>query len=90
LINDKGTLERTLPIAKEIFGSDNVLEFEPKMWAEDFASYSQIIPGLFWFLGVKPKGANEMPALHNSKLSPDESAIVYGTAMLVACALDYL
>ena len=66
------------------------MDFEPKMWAEDFAYFLQEIPGTFWFLGVKPKERMDMETLHNPKLNPDESAMEYGTSMLAATAYNYL
>ena len=59
------------------------------MWAEDFAYYSEKIPATFWFLGIKPKNQSSMPPLHNAKLSPDEEALIYGTAMFVEIAMNY-
>lgn len=73
----------------QLLNSDNTVYFEPKMWGEDFAFYSQNVPSTFWFLGVRPEHLDEMPALHNSKLSPVEDAMVYGISMFVSCALNY-
>lgn len=87
--NDELTkLSKTVAI--QVFGSDNVVEFVPKMWGEDFAFYGQVIPASFWFLGVRPKNQSEMPALHNSKLSPDEEPMLNGMSMLAKVAFDYL
>ncbi len=77
-------------VAKDLLGSANVLKFKPKMWAEDFAYYSRVVPSVFWFLGVKPKGYNgEIFGLHSSKYNPDENSIKYGIAMFVKIALSF-
>ncbi len=76
--------------ANQVFGTDNVIEFIPKMWGEDFAFYGQVIPASFWFLGIKPLEIENMPALHNSKLSPDEIPMINGMIMLAKVAYDYL
>jgi metal-dependent amidase/aminoacylase/carboxypeptidase family protein len=89
LFNNPETTEFIRNTASDLVGKENLLVIEPKMWAEDFAYYAQKIPATFWFLGVKSKGQNEMPPLHNSKLSPDESALSVGTAMFVKTAFDF-
>ncbi len=73
-----------------LLGNTKVLDFKPKLWAEDFAFYSQKVPSVFWFLGTKPKGyVGEIFGLHSAKLNPDELAIKFGIAMFVKIALTY-
>ncbi|MFN3194948.1 MAG: M20 family metallopeptidase [Chlorobiota bacterium] len=90
VINDEELTNLTIEISKEIVGEVNTLEFIPKMWGEDFAFYGKNIPATFWFVGVRPSELDDMPALHNSKLSPSEKAMPIGTAMLVNSAINYL
>jgi amidohydrolase len=90
VINDEKLTEMTINISEEIVGKDKTIEFVPKMWGEDFAFYGQNIPSTFWFVGVRPSDMDDMPALHNSKLSPSEKAMPIGTAMLVNSAINYL
>lgn len=90
VINDEELTNLTIDISKEILGEVNTLEFVPKMWGEDFAFYGKNIPATFWFVGVRPSELDDMPALHNSKLSPSEKAMPIGTAMLVNSAINYL
>jgi metal-dependent amidase/aminoacylase/carboxypeptidase family protein len=60
------------------------------MWAEDFSYYLQKVPGVFWFLGVKPKmHTGEFYGLHSSKYNPDEEAIRYGIALFVKIAFSF-
>lgn len=88
--NHKETTDIVIKTAIELFGSEKVLEFVPKMWGEDFAYYGKKIPSTFWFTGVRRRGQSEMPALHNSRMNPEEEALIYGTSMLVGSALNYL
>jgi amidohydrolase len=90
LYNDIETTEFIIRRANELLGENNVKYFEHRMWAEDFAYYSLKIPSTFWFLGVKPKDVDFLPSLHNEKLNPDEEAMIYGTAMFVDAAIQYL
>ena len=90
VINDKTLHKIVNETTKTIFPKDKILEFEPKMWGEDFSYYGRVVPAYFWFLGVRPSHLIDMPALHNSKLDPDENAMKYGIEMLVKSALNYL
>lgn len=65
-------------------------DFEPKMWAEDFAFYTQVAPSCFWTLGVRPDGIDRMPGLHNPRFAPSEEAMVTGAALMVSVALTAL
>lgn len=89
LINSADTTNFAKLSAIDLFGKENAIDFEPKMWAEDFAYYVQKFPGTFWFVGVKPDGIETMPPLHNSKLNPQEEAMKNGIAMFVKIAFDY-
>lgn len=81
LVND----ERAVAFAQDVAVSLGLsaLPFEPKMWAEDFAFYTQVAPSCFWTLGVRPDGVERMPGLHNPRFSPAEEAMITGATMMV-------
>jgi amidohydrolase len=60
--------------------------------SEDFAVYQQRVPGMMFFLGVAPKGAD--PATvepnHSPRFFVDESALITGVRALASLAADYL
>ena len=76
--------------AKELLGSDKVVTLpHPSLGGEDFAFYTEEIPGLFFRLGVgRPDGPNA--PLHSPAFMADESALPVGTAALARFALDFL
>lgn len=90
LINDAAAVAFARNVATSVIGSDAVHDFEPKMWAEDFAFYSQQMPVCFWMLGGRPATAESMPGLHNAKFAPDEQAMIIGTSLLIESACTYL
>ncbi len=90
LVNNEHAVSTIRKVAYEMLGDEGFENLSPIMWAEDFAYYAEKIPACFFFLGVKPHGTDDMPQLHNSKLSPDENALIYGTAMFVASAMSAL
>jgi amidohydrolase len=92
LKNDTKAVSLARKAAENLIGNDNIMHFEPKMWAEDFAYYYEKagIPSCFWFTGVKPANVNEMPGLHHPSFLPDEEAMKTGTALLVSVAFEAL
>ncbi len=89
LINDEKMTNFVYNNSIKLFGHNNVKKIPPKMFAEDFAYYSNLVPSVFWFIGVKPKDVNYMPPLHSSKLNPDENAIIYGIILMLYNVLEY-
>ncbi|GBU20861.1 hypothetical protein R80B4_00748 [Fibrobacteres bacterium R8-0-B4] len=62
----------------------------PTMYAEDFARYQQIAPGLYVYLGVVPPNKKRIDEIHSPRFLPDEGAIETGIAAHVVFALDIL
>lgn len=90
LENNPIAVSRVEQVAFQLIGENNVVQFSKKMWAEDFAYYSQQIPSAFWFLGVRPKDfCGDFPGLHNSHYSPSEESIKFGIAIFLSLALNF-
>lgn len=89
--NDPDLVKRFIKSIKSITDNNIVLRSNPIMYAEDFAYYQQIIPGIYAHLGVKPEmGDWNGYGIHTSKFNPDESSIKTGIAAHVAFALEIL
>ena len=60
--------------------------------AEDFAFYQKEVPGLFFFLGITPKGADPATVFpnHSPRFYADEQALVTGVRAMASVAMDYL
>lgn len=80
-----GSLENTA-------GKEHVSIIKPILGAEDFAFYSQEIPGLYYFVGVTPKGQDPAAAAphHTPEFFIDESGLELGVRSLARLAVDYL
>lgn len=89
LINNPILTDYVFNLGKETFSSNQMEIAEPKMWAEDFAYYTEVIPSVFWFLGTKEPNQSEIYPLHSSKLLPNDEAMIYGTIMLASAAFEY-
>ena len=64
----------------------------PQMAAEDFAYILDKIPGAMVSLGTRPAGyaEGEAPNAHSNRYLLEEQAMVAGTALYAAVALEYL
>jgi hippurate hydrolase len=72
-------------------GEANVEETEPRMGAEDFGYYTQVIPGCFYRLGVMNKAEGITSGVHTPTFNIDESAIEIGMGMMawIGATIDY-
>jgi amidohydrolase len=90
--NDPALTERMVGTLQRVAGAENVKLAPVTMGAEDFAVYQQEIPGLFFFLGVVPKGQDltQVAANHSPKFFVDEAALPVGVRAMAHLAVDYL
>lgn len=90
--NDARWFGRSTGVLRNTLGDANVLESAPSMPAEDFSLFLNRVPGLFFFLGVTPKGKDplSMPANHSPMYDVDEASFPTGVKALSALALDAL
>lgn len=76
--------------ASRFLGADCVkTDIKPALGAEDFAFYTQQIPGAFFFLGCAAKDSPLRP-LHNDSFDLDERAMYIGAQILEETALTAL
>ncbi|MEP7372396.1 MAG: M20 family metallopeptidase [Chitinophagaceae bacterium] len=80
--NNEALNDSTRKKAEEFIGKTNVEETEPRMGAEDFGYYTQLIPGCFYRLGVMNKEKGIISGVHTPTFNIDESAIEIGMGMM--------
>jgi len=90
LVNDDNTTDNVRQYAKDYLGEENVSELELRTTAEDFAYFSQKIPGCFYRLGVRniEKGINSN--LHTATFDVDEESIKTGMGLMAWVAYSEL
>ena len=90
--NDPALTERMVGTLQRVAGAESVKLAPVTMGAEDFAVYQKEIPGLFFFLGVVPKGQDltQVAANHSPKFFVDEGALPVGVRAMAHLAVDYL
>ena len=69
-------------LAENYLGSENILETELRMGAEDFGYYSQVIPGCFYRLGSGNQSKGISAGVHTPTFNIDENAIEVGMGMM--------
>lgn len=87
--NDPDLTERMLPTLKRVYGEENVQITPFITGAEDFPSFTDHAPGMYFFNGVA-----EDPATAASNHSPyffaDERNLKFGMKAMAQLAVDYL
>lgn len=90
LCNDGQLLQILCSLDLKALGIDQVHWLQaPSMGGEDFAWYTQKVPGLYLFLGAKPPQAQGY-LWHHPCFDIDEEALPLGTALLAALAVETL
>jgi amidohydrolase len=92
-INDKTQADVVLELANGLVGADKTLRLpNPIMGAEDFSYVLQEVPGAMVFLGGTPSDRSLATAApnHSNRVVFDEQAMITGTAMYAAMALNHL
>lgn len=92
LANDTTLTERMMPSLRRAAGAENVMSINPIMGAEDFQTFTRDAPGLFFFLGIVPKGQDpaKAPPNHSPYFFADEGALEVGVRAMSQLAVDYL
>lgn len=89
-VNDAGLWEDVRGFAGEMLGSESVHEIPPVMGGEDFAFYTERIPGCFVGLGVRNEETGCTQHVHHPKFKVDEDALPIGSALHASFALRHL
>ncbi len=88
--NDPLLVEESLPTFRRILGEANLVTPKPHMGAEDFSYYARLVPGFFFFLGVRNEAKGIKAMIHTPEFDIDEEALPLGVKVAAAALLDYL
>jgi len=91
-VNDPALTEKMLPTLRRVVGDGRLQLSGLQTPSEDFSYYQQKIPGLFFYLGIVPKGQDPAaaPRNHSPSFFADEAALPIGVRALANLALDWL
>jgi amidohydrolase len=86
--NDPDETERFCSLASDVLGLGKLQRVEhPTMGGEDFSYYGRHVPACFFFLGLRPAGADRYPALHQPDFDFNDDAIPLGVEMMTRVAV---
>lgn len=88
--NNEAVTEYAKSAAQEYLGDENVIDLDMRMTGEDFAFYSQVIPGTFYRLGTRESENAPMRGLHTPTFDVDEKSLEVGAGLMAFIALKQL
>ena len=88
--NDPDLARMAEEILRVVAGESRVVTPSPVLGAEDFAFYQQKVPGVFFYLGVRPPGKAESgeASNHSPRFFVDEAGLELGVKAMTALALE--
>jgi amidohydrolase len=89
--NDPGLTERSVPSLRAT-GAKNVHLVNAVLGAEDFSFFQQKVPGLFFWLGIRPpdQTPDQAASNHSPLFFIDESGLGLGVRALSRVTIDFL
>ncbi len=90
--NDPALMQRTVPSLQRAAGKENTRLVNAVLGAEDFSFFQQKVPGVFFWVGTRPKDQTpeQAPSNHSPLFYVDESGLQLGVRALANVAVDYL
>ena len=89
LKNDESLTLRARELAVEYLGSENVVDLNVRMTAEDFAYYGHEMPGCFYRLGTaSPVDETKSYSVHHPRFDIDEEALKTGMGLMAWLAVQ--
>jgi amidohydrolase len=82
LVNEENLSVQVRSFAEEYLGTENVIDADLWMAAEDFASYSQVAASCFYLLGIRNKEKGIVSSLHTPTFNIDENALAVSTGLM--------
>ena len=88
--NDPKLTEQIAPTLRRM--TSDIVPMNATLGAEDFSFYQQKVPGVFFFLGTRPKNqtAEQAASNHSPLFYVDESGLGLGIRAMAHVAVDYL
>lgn len=89
LHNEEKIVQKISQFSEKYLGNKNIKELEIRMTAEDFAYYTNEIPGAFFRLGTSNSNKGIKSPLHSSTFNIDEEALKTGMGNLAWIAINF-
>lgn len=90
VVNDEALTDRLRANAEAYLGAANVVLMDQRMGSEDFAFYTQVMPGSFYRLGTGNAAKGITNGLHTPLFNIDEEALRIGSGLMAWNAIAEL
>jgi len=90
LINNPALTRQARAWAGEFLGQEKIQTLDLRMTADDFAYYSQAVPGCYFRLGTNKNGEQFTASVHNAHFDIDETAMLTGIGAMSWIAVNAL
>jgi len=90
LYNDVSMTQKARGHIADYIGEENVVDMDIWMAAEDFAWYTQEIPGCFYRLGTRNEARGIVHGVHTPRFNIDEDALKLSTGLMAWLAIKEL
>lgn len=88
--NDPAVVKGALPAMQRVVGENNVVTVTPRMGAEDFSFYQEVVPGFLYRLGTGNKTKGITADIHTPGFDIDEESLAVGVKVMSNVVLDFL
>ncbi|MGE7835459.1 M20 metallopeptidase family protein [Viridibacillus arvi] len=88
LVNDDELYKMLKKNAIQLFGEKRVEEITPILGSEDFSNYTEVIPGMYTYIGIGRPG--ETYGHHHPKFDIDESMLVPAATLISQSVIHFL
>lgn len=85
LVNQPEAANKWSRFASEYIGSEGLVDIPPRLTAEDFAHYTQEVPGCFFRLGTGPSSN-----VHSPGFVADDQSVAVGAGLLAWLSVQFL
>ncbi len=87
LFNDEALTNKARQYAVQYLGPENVVDLPIRLTSEDFAYFSQIMPGCFFRLGTRNAARGITSLLHTNTFDIDEDSLPIGAGLMAWMAV---
>jgi amidohydrolase len=88
--NDPSLVRQSLPTIRRVVGTTNVVEVPPRLGAEDFSCYQEVVPGFLYRLGSGNKAKGITADIHTPGFDIDEECLSVGVKVMSNLVIDFL
>ena len=87
VVNDAALVERMAPSLARV-GAKTILSDMPGTASEDFSYFAQVVPGMFFNVGITRTGESFAPN-HSPRFQVDEAGLIYGLRAMLHVVADF-